>query len=342
MPNNKPIFVTGGTGLLGSYLLRYLVKEGYSNIRALKRKNSRPDLVEPIKDKIEWVEGDLLDVFALEDAIQGMSRVFHCAAVVSHKPKDLKKMRAVNIKGTANLVNVCLDEGIDKFVHVSSIAALGRRKKLKIINEDTKWERSSWNSQYAVSKYQSEMEVWRGAAEGLKTAIVNPSVILGSGFWDYGVGPLFKRIWEGFRYFPLGTTGYVDARNVAQFMINLMESDISNERYVLNAENLSYKDLFTKIASVLDKKAPDFEVGNFQKEIAWRLDWLKSKLTSSERLITKSSATHTSRTFIYENQKSTQVFDFQYIPIEKTIAEMGAQFKKSSALNFKPAYLPLI
>ena len=251
-------------------------------------------------------------------------------------------MRAVNIDGTANLVNVCLEEGIDKLVHVSSIAALGRRKKLKVINENTKWERSSWNSEYAVSKFQSEMEIWRGAAEGLKTAIVNPSVILGSGFWDYGVGPLFKRIWEGFRYFPLGTTGYVDARDVARFMIKLMESDISDERYILNAANLSYKDLFSKIAAVLDKKAPDSEVGNFKKEIAWRLDWLKSKMTRSERLITKSSATHTSRTFLYENQKSTQIFDFQYIPIEKTIAEMGNQFKESANLNYLPAYLPLI
>jgi dihydroflavonol-4-reductase len=336
--SDKTVFVTGGTGLLGSYLLRYLVREGYSNFR---RQNSPTELVNPIKEKIQWIEGDVLDVFALEDALKGVSQVYHCAAVVSHKPSDHKEMMEVNKEGTANLVNACLQEGIDKLVHVSSIAAIGRRKKLKVINENTKWERSSWNSQYAISKYQSEMEVWRGAAEGLNIAIVNPSVILGSGFWNYGVGPLFKRIWEGFRYFPVGATGYVDARDVARFMIKLMESDISNERYILNAANLSYREFFNLIAKILDKKTPNIEVGNFAKELAWRLDWLKSNLTGSERLITKNSATHTSRTFIYQSQKSTQVFDFQYLPIEKTIAEMGNQFKNAANQQWKPDFLPL-
>ncbi|MCR9286013.1 MAG: NAD-dependent epimerase/dehydratase family protein [Bacteroidetes bacterium] len=339
--SDKTVFVTGGTGLLGSYLLRYLVREGYSNIRAFRRQNSPTELVNPIKEKIQWIEGDVLDVFALEDALKGVSQVYHCAAVVSHKPSDHKEMMEVNKEGTANLVNACLQEGIDKLVHVSSIAAIGRRKKLKVINENTKWERSSWNSQYAISKYQSEMEVWRGAAEGLNIAIVNPSVILGSGFWNYGVGPLFKRIWEGFRYFPVGATGYVDARDVARFMIKLMESDISNERYILNAANLSYREFFNLIAKILDKKTPNIEVGNFAKELAWRLDWLKSNLTGSERLITKNSATHTSRTFIYQSQKSTQVFDFQYLPIEKTIAEMGNQFKNAANQQWKPDFLPL-
>lgn len=339
--SDKTVFVTGGTGLLGSYLLRYLVREGYSNIRAFRRQNSPTELVNPIKEKIQWIEGDVLDVFALEDALKGVSQVYHCAAVVSHKPSDHKEMMEVNKEGTANLVNACLQEGIDKLVHVSSIAAIGRRKKLKVINENTKWERSSWNSQYAISKYQSEMEVWRGAAEGLNIAIVNPSVILGSGFWNYGVGPLFKRIWEGFRHFPVGATGYVDARDVARFMIKLMESDISNERYILNAANLSYREFFNLIAKILDKKTPNIEVGNFAKELAWRLDWLKSNLTGSERLITKNSATHTSRTFIYQSQKSTQVFDFQYLPIEKTIAEMGNQFKNAANQQWKPDFLPL-
>jgi nucleoside-diphosphate-sugar epimerase len=342
MSKNKNILVTGGTGLLGSYLLRYLVKEGYSNIRALKRTSSSMVLVEPIQEKIEWINGDILDVFALEDAMKGVNQVYHCAALVSSKPRQYQEMMEVNKEGTSNLVNACLHEGIEKLVHVSSIAALGRRKKLKEINENTKWEKSNWNSQYALSKYQAEMEVWRGSAEGLNIAIVNPSVILGSGFWDYGVGPLFKRIWDGFRYFPIGTTGFVDARDVARFMIKLMESDISNERYILNATNLSYQDFFSKIAKVLDKKAPDIKVGKYKKELAWRLDWLKSKLTGSERLITKNSAVHTSRTFVYDNTKSTEVFDFQYLPIEKTIADMGSQFKKAATQKWQPDYLPLI
>lgn len=341
MIKDKPILITGATGLLGSYLLRMLVKEGYSNIRALKRKTSSTALVDKIKDKIEWLEGDIRDVFVVEDAMKDIAQVYHCAAIVSTNPKDFREMMEVNKEGTANVVNAALREDIQKLVHVSSIAAIGRRKKLQTISEDTKWERSSWNSQYAISKYQSEMEVWRGSAEGLNVAMVNPSVIIGSGKWDYSIAPIMKRIWKGFRYYPVGGTGFVDVRDVATFMIRLMESDISDQRYILNSTNLSYQSFFELIAKALNKKPPNVKVGRFLKEMSWMADWFRSKLTGSPQLITKASADQTSRTFVYENDKSLQAFDFQYIPIEKTIAQMANQFVEASKQDWQPNCLPL-
>ncbi len=342
MPKNKLIFITGSTGLLGSYLLRRLLKEGYTNIRALKRDTSSMDLVAPFQDKVEWVEGDIRDIFVLEEAMKEVDQVFHCAAIVSTNPRNFKEMMEVNKEGTATVVNAALKEGIGKLVHVSSIAAIGRRKKLKVINENTKWQRSSWNSQYAISKYQSEMEVWRGSAEGLNVAVVNPSVIIGSGKWNYSIAPIMKRIWSGFKYFPVGGTGFVDVRDVAKFMVQLMNSEITNERYILNAANLSYQDFFESIAKALNKKAPSVKVGKALKELSWMADWVRSKLTGSPQLITKASANHTARTFVYENQKSLQTFDFQYLPIEKTIAEMAKQFEAASKQDWKPNLLPLI
>jgi len=341
MSDHKPILVTGGTGLLGSYLLRYLVGKGAGPIRALRRKDSPMDLVASVKDRVEWVEGDVLDLFALESAMKGVGGVYHCAAVVTSDPRRHSEMMEVNKEGTANVVNLALEEGIDKLVHVSSIAALGRRKNLTTIDENTKWERSSWNSRYAISKYQSEMEVWRGCAEGLKVAIVNPSVILGGGYWDRGVAAVFKKIWEGYRFYPLGTTGYVDARDVARFMVQLMESEVENERFVLNAANLSYRDFFAQIAQNLHKKAPDVPVGPFLKELFWRADWLRGLFTG-ERLITKERAEYTSRTFLYDATKSEKVFNFQYTPIAQTIAEMSTLLRESAARQWQPACLPLI
>ena len=190
-----PIFVTGGTGLVGSYLLRYLLEQGFSNIKVLKRSSSPMSLVEDIADRVEWIEGDLLDIFVLEDSIEKGSKIYHCAGLVSYAKKDREALFEVNVRGTANLINAALAKEVHKFIHVSSIAAIGRNKPGQTISEKSKWERSPLNTNYAISKYQGEMEVWRGAAEGLPVAVVNPAMIFGSGKWHEGPTAFFKKIW---------------------------------------------------------------------------------------------------------------------------------------------------
>ncbi len=339
--NNKSIFVTGGTGFLGSYLLRYLVAEGYTDIRALKRPNSPMDLVREVADKIEWIEGDILDTFILEDAMDGVQQVYHCAGVVSYAPSDYQLMMDVNAEGTTNMVNVALYRKVEKFVYVSSIASIGRRPKLPVIDENTKWERSNWNSSYAISKYLGEMEVWRGVAEGLNVGIVNPAVIIGSGFWDRGTGQLFERANNGLKFYPKGSTGYVDVRDVARFMVKLMDSDIQNERYILNGANSSYLDFFTKVAAVLNKKPPSIQVNFILKELAIAGEWLRSTLLRKKPLLTRHTVNHVNRDFVYKNEKSKAVFDFDYTPLEQTLAETGEQFLASQKRKEKAAVLPI-
>lgn len=339
--NNKSIFVTGGTGFLGSYLLRYLVAEGYTDIRALKRPNSPMDLVREVADKIEWIEGDILDTFILEDAMDGVQQVYHCAGVVSYAPSDYQLMMDVNAEGTTNMVNVALYRKVEKFVYVSSIASIGRRPKLPVIDENTKWERSNWNSSYAISKYLGEMEVWRGVAEGLNVGIVNPAVIIGSGFWDRGTGQLFERANNGLKFYPKGSTGYVDVRDVARFMVKLMDSDIQNERYILNGANSSYLDFFTKVAAVLNKKPPSIQVNFILKELAIAGEWLRSTLLRKKPLLTRHTVNHVNRDFVYKNEKSKAAFDFDYTPLEQTLAETGEQFLASQKRKEKAAVLPI-
>jgi len=335
MSRDKTILVTGGTGLLGSYLLKGLIRRGYSNIRALRRKGNSMALVEDIEKKVNWVEGDILDYFLLEDAMKEVQQLYHCAGLVSYDSRDVGAMQRVNKEGTATLVNVALHQGVEKMVHVSSIAAIGRRKKQKIINEETKWLRSKWNSPYALSKQQAEMEVWRGIGEGLNAAIVNPSVILGAGSREKGAGQLFQKIGKGFPFYPPGGTGFVDVRDVVRFMIRLMESDISGERFILNGENRSYKSLFDAIAKATNKKPPSIKSSYFLNEIFWRVEWLRGRLSGKRILITRETARHSSRTFIYENWKSLNAFDFQYTPIGKTIEDMGKQFLETSGVERK-------
>ena len=338
---NKKIFITGATGFVGSYLTRYLVQNGYTNIIAIKRSTSHVDLVAEVVDKVTWVEGDVLDVPFLEDIFsRGIDIVFHCAAVVSFDPRDREEMYAINVTGTANVVNLALDFNIEKLIHVSSIAAIGREERHPEVSENNKWQRSPLNSHYAISKYQAEQEVWRGVSEGLSAAIVNPSIILGSQFWGQGTGKLFEQVWDGLRFYTEGVTGYVDVRDVVRFMVELMTSGIDNQRFILSGENLSYKNMFEQIAQVLNKNPATIRVTPFLRQVAWRLEALKTLFTGKRPLITKETARTSATKFYFKNEKSLKAFPkFTYTPISKTIKETGEQFLESQKNGKNAAFL---
>ncbi|HHB79815.1 MAG TPA: NAD-dependent epimerase/dehydratase family protein, partial [Saprospiraceae bacterium] len=340
MDKNQLILVTGGTGLLGSYLLRKLILDGYTNIRALKRPTSRFDLVADIHPSIEWVDCDVLDVIGLEEAMKGVAQVYHCAAIVSFHARGKRKMKQVNVEGTANVVNTALIEDVAKFVHVSSIAAIGRNEKHPIVTENLKWDNSSpFNTAYAKTKYLAEKEVWRGIAEGLDAVIINPSIILGSGYWQSGSTQIFHEIWKGLKFFPIGKTGFVDVRDVVQLMIQMMESNIVGERFIANGANLAFKDFFDKIAHTIQKPGPSIPVSETIRAIAWRLEWIKSKITGKSPMITKETAMISAQSFAFDNSKSKTTFGFQYRPIESTIHAIGTQLKEAAQHQFTPLTL---
>jgi dihydroflavonol-4-reductase len=336
---NVSILVTGGSGLVGSYLLRHLIAQGYTNIKALKRPQTDLKLVATIQDKIQWIEADLSNIFELEDALEGVTQVYHCAAMVSYDERDYKALMKTNVEGTENLVNAALDANVEKLVYVSSIAAIGKDKNQAILNENSKWTRSPELTNYSISKYLSEQIVWRGAAEGLNVAIVNPAIILGSGDWTQSSTTLFKQVWDGLKFYPTGTTGFVDVRDVVRFMTQLMESNISDERFILSAGNLSFRDLFSAIAKNLGKNPPHIKVTPLLRAIAWRVEWLRSRLTGKKVLITKQTANVSAQTYFFNNEKSLQAFDFSYTNLEKTIAETSDVMKKSAAANWETILL---
>lgn len=329
---SKSILITGATGFVGSYLTRFLVKNGYTNIVCMKRATSRMDLVAEVADKVTWVEGDVLDVPFLENILRGyhIQQIYHCAAVVSFDPRDREEMYRINVEGTENIVNAALEVGIEKLIYTSSIAAIGRVEHEPWIRETNKWQRSPLNSHYSISKFQAEQEVWRGIAEGLTAAMVNPTVILGSQFWEQGTGRLFKQVWEGLRFYTEGATGYVDVRDVVVFMVKLMESPIENQRFVLNGENMKYKTMFDKIAQIFNKKTASIAVTPLLAQIAWRVEWVKSRFTGRRPLITQETARTSATTFYFDNKKSLAAFsDFKYTDISATIEETAQQFLES-------------
>jgi nucleoside-diphosphate-sugar epimerase len=326
------ILVTGGTGFLGSHLIRALVTAG-KPVRALYR-NQPSSRLQDISDKIDWVQGDILDVCTLEDAMQGISQVYHCAAVVSFQSADQAKLMKINVEGTANVVNLALDAGVKKLAYVSSVAAIGRAKDNGAVNEDCEWQESSNNSRYAVSKYQGEMEVWRGMAEGLDAVIVNPAIILGSGFWNDGSGALLKNAWKEFPFYTTGVNGFVDVEDVVKAMILLMDSEIEGERFILSAENWDYQQLFTTMAHALGKKPPHIAVKPWMAEMVWRMEKIKGMITGKHPLVTKETARTAQLKVYYENRKVLQALPtFHFKPLETTIKEISANFLQERSLQ---------
>lgn len=311
------ILVTGGTGLLGSKLLRSLIGKGHK-VRALCRENSRFTLLDDIKEEIEWIEADVLDIPSLEKAMEGIENVYHCAALVSFNPSKREAMYRINIEGTANIVNVALALNVDKLVHVSSIASLGRVKDGAEIDENTKWEDSNDNSHYSITKYRSEQEVWRGMAEGLKAVIVNPAVILGEGNWKTDSSSFISNVYKGIPFYPVGCNGFVDAEDVVKAMIYLMEEDITNERFILSVDNIFYKDLFFMIADIFGKKKPSMALNLFLGSAIWRLVALFSFFSGKTPVITKETVNTISKKYFYSNEKIRQT-GFSFKPIEETV-----------------------
>jgi len=327
------ILVTGGTGLVGAHLLFDLLQKE-DRIHAIKRKQSSLNQVEKIfsfythnpsafLQKIEWIDADLLDYYSLEEALNGIKQVYHCAAFVSFKKQDKDKMLQSNIEGTRNLVNACLQKNIEKLVHVSSIAALGRAEKGEICTEKTPWKDGDKDSPYSISKYQSEMEVWRGIAEGLNAVIVNPSVILGPGDWSKGSPSFFKLIDKGMKYYSHGMNGYVYVRDVTKVMIQLMESPISGERYILNGEDLTYLELFNMMAKTLGKEAPKIEAKSWMLKIAWRGAYLKGLLTGKKAQFTKSNARSFMSSYSYSSEKLVKDMGFEFTALQRAIELIG-------------------
>ena len=331
------ILVTGGTGLLGSHLI-YLLAKQQQKVRVLKRPASDIGRVRRIFSiyenepdrylgNVEFVDGDLLDIQSIDDALNDVTEVYHCAAMVSFHPGDQKNLIQVNQQGTANLVDACLVRQGIRFCHVSSIATLVSTKQGEILTESSFWKTSKRHSIYSVSKYAAEREVWRAAEEGLDMFIVNPSVILGPGNWETDSSRLFGLMIKGMYFHTAGTTGYTDVRDVAEIMIRLMKHGIRSERFIVSAENLSYLQVFSMIADALNKKKPFIKLTPLAAQLAWRilypLQWFGIRPMATREIARTAFSRST-----YDNSKIIKLLDYQFISIKQSIIDTAKIFLK--------------
>ncbi|GAB3992186.1 SDR family oxidoreductase [Spirosoma daeguense] len=332
------VFITGGTGFIGSHIARRYLAEGY-NVSVLYRPTSGYGMLADLADQITWHEGDIMDIPSLETAIEAESKtgnidVIHAAAIVSFVPKDRDRMERINVEGTANVVNICLKAGVRKLGYVSSVAAIGRpaakvgeRAGSVLINENQKWEDSPNNSIYAKTKYRAELEVWRGVAEGLNAVMVNPSVVLGAGDWQRSSLQLIKYVYDERPFYPAGLVNYVDVLDVTDSLVRLMKSDVAAQRFILNGGTIPYRSLLEQIAGVLKKRPPTMRIPPLLTKLLWPLEAVRAWAMGKNPLITRETARSASASYRYDGHKLEQVLDFQYRPLSETLQRVASAFE---------------
>ncbi|HEY6144511.1 MAG TPA: NAD-dependent epimerase/dehydratase family protein [Flavobacterium sp.] len=326
------VLVTGGTGLVGAHLLLHLVENGevvraiYRNLGAIQKTKNLFSIYkkEALFEKIDWIQADITDVPNLETVFDNVEYVYHCAAIISFDPKDEDLLRKTNIEGTANIVNFCIAKSVKKLCFVSSIAALGDLKENeKVITEEAEWNPEKSHSDYAISKYGAEMEIWRGQQEGLETVIVNPGVILGPGFWEQGSGLLFKKVSNGLSFYTKGITGFIAVPDVVQIAVKLMKNEYSNERFTLVAENTSFEDLLNTIADSLNVKRPSHHASPLLVNIAYRIDWLLSNILGQKRKLDRATAKSSYTKSYFSNEKIKNTLQTEFLDIHQYIKEIS-------------------
>lgn len=326
------IAVTGSTGLLGSYIIRKLVANNTAFV-ALKRKDSDVSLLHDLKEKITWRDVEITNPVSVEEAFSEVTGVIHTAAYVSFNPRKAKKIFEINTEGTRNVVNACLENNIKRLLHVSSVSALGRQKGQTILSEENKWIESGFNSTYGESKYQAELEVFRGQEEGLSTVILNPSVILGFSNWDKSSTQLFKYVWNERPFYINGSLNYVDVRDVADIAFQLFKSPLESERFILSAGSMPFKTFFDKVAQQLQKKGPSLKVSATLAKLLGRFESGRTWLTGSEPIITRETARLVDTFFEYDNQKVKKALNFNFQTIDATLQWCCEEYKRQHGIK---------
>lgn len=337
MDEKQQIAVTGGTGLVGSYLLRYLVGKGYPNIRASARPSSNLALVKPVEENIEWRTGDVRDIVFLDDFVADADIVIHCAGLVSFAGGDRDRLAAVNIDGTAHMVNACLAQNVSMLIHISSTSALG--KGADLVDETIVWKSGDRNTPYAISKYRSELEVFRGYAEGLDVRIVNPAIVLGGGFWEESSADLFPKIAQGVPFYPRGGSGFVDVRDVAKTIESVGRKGRPGERYLCCGGHLSHRELMEIVAEELDVPPPSYALQNWMIPLISSYFKIASVFGANGSSVTRQSLSTAQKNIRFDASKSREELGMQYRPLEDTIRETARQFSRSEDRGF--GYLAL-
>lgn len=342
------ILVSGATGLLGIHLLMELCQKDDIPIKAMYRTETKKNEAKhvflnynPYADattkwhQIIWVKADITNIPSLEIAFKNITQVYHCAGYVTFNRKKFELLKKTNIEGTANMVNMSLSNSISKFCHVSSIATLNKVPSETVFNEKSPWNTESENSGYAISKFGGEMEVWRGIQEGLNAVIVNPGVIIGSGFFNKGSSKIFSSVNKGIPFYTPGSTGYISVVDCVEIMHQLMSKNIFKERFVLIAKNTSHKNVIDKIGAYLQTKTPKKQIGKVCLLLIGKTEYIMSCISKYKPSIHLDVINSLYENSEYDNTKIKNTLNWRFEEFNDTLKTVSLNYQ--SSLNDSPS-----
>jgi nucleoside-diphosphate-sugar epimerase len=322
------VLITGATGFIGSYIARKMLEDDNIYLTAIKRSTSDLSLIQPVKNKIEWVDCDLSDFLLIHDLVGKADVVIHSAGLVTTSGRNRKQLFKTNIEGTANLINAAIDHSVSRFIHISSVAAFGYSKNE--IDETTEWSSEGMKSNYALSKHLGEREAWRGYAEGLNMTIISPSFVLGGSHWNHGPLKMIQFLDQGMKFYPIGSNGIVDVRDMAKMTSEIVQRhDLSGQNIICSGYNISHLDLMNRINAKLGKSPPKIPLKGIIGALSWRMEYVRAAILNENPLFGKEGYKISAGQFRYNNEKSKTLLNFEYLPLEKTISDMIACYKLS-------------
>lgn len=336
------ILVTGGTGFVGSHLLYKLSSMGF-NVRATYRKNSSFKQVQDVFSlnesnwessfkKIQWVEADLMDCTALDNALSDIETVIHCAGFVSFNHTDKNKIIEVNKNTTCHVVNAMLANGVKRIIYVSSIASIGNHAKDESeLTENIENMPSKNDSVYAKSKYLAELEIWRGVAEGLEAVIVQPSVIIGYSTPGSPNGLMASLVNKKICRYPTGSNGFVSIDDIAKALVNFSSMEtLPNETYILNSENLYYKEFIQLFQNASAYKCPLRSISNSLLRLLYPLELLAATLSGRKSRLNRNMIRILTQKFKVSGAKYQNTYATKYTPIADAVKKTLDLYIKNS------------
>lgn len=326
MPEPPTILLTGATGFIGGAIAQKLADEGVK-VRYLLREDSVLTPLLQRTDRALLRYGDLADPDHLENALEGCNTVIHAAAKVSFLASDAAEMYAVNEQGTANLINAAIHKKVKRFVHLSSVAAL-QRVPGKLITLADHWQETAATTVYASSKFAAEREVWRGQAEGLSVAVLYPSTVIGPGNWlRSGTPRLFHTAaTKGFRLLPGGSGGFVALSDVVEACWYALNSGEEGLRMLLNAENLSWQDVLSRISASVNGPPPGYVLSKSQSALLWPLSSLAAKISGQPPSLSRDLHRTAQANYAYDGSSFTEKTGKEYADIGSVIAATGLRY----------------
>lgn len=313
---NERILVTGGSGMLGAYILRKLLASGYTHITSTYYQH-KDHIPVDLRDRIDWQPLAMPDIAATHDLVHGHDWVIHNAGLISYRKGDKEKLLDINQTGTQQIVNACLASSVSHLVYIGSIASLGKEKNGVTLDEKSPWLDNAFSTNYGLSKYLGELEVWRGNGEGLPVSVVLPSLIMGAGHEDSTGIHLVDQMITKPGYYPGGQTGFIAAADIAAFVVLLLQQHRTGERWLLSHVNLTFAELYKRISEKLKLKKKFRPAPKLLSGIYLHAASLLGKGHLGPELLNQSYST-----FSYNGSKSLSVEGFAYTDIDEAIEEM--------------------